>query len=208
MTAVCGSDGQWTPNPGGVTCRPKLTQTFTRLFIQVSILTPGSTPTGPGKMVLLSACIKHIAWAEAKCNYYSRQFLKEMGHLYNTKGAVHFVPLLCYFACFHANVCCCILKSVRRYTCIPTTAYPPLLYIAQRPQMQPWVVPVVVVFVSVLVLSCVVIIIVVGIVIVRRRQSISMLGLFSWWTFVNVIIITIFVCRVSLKESDCKVRHC
>ena len=29
MTAVCESDGQWTPNPGGVTCSPSPTQTFT-----------------------------------------------------------------------------------------------------------------------------------------------------------------------------------
>ena len=52
MTAVCGSDGQWTPNPGGVTCSPVPTQMFTQLFTQVSKLTPGSTPTGPGKKVL------------------------------------------------------------------------------------------------------------------------------------------------------------
>ena len=26
MTAVCGSDGQWTPNPGNVTCSPRPTQ--------------------------------------------------------------------------------------------------------------------------------------------------------------------------------------
>ena len=47
MTAVCGSDGQWTPNPGGVTCSLKPTQTFT----QTSILTQSATPhpTGPGE---------------------------------------------------------------------------------------------------------------------------------------------------------------
>ena len=26
MTAVCGRDGQWTPNPGNVTCSPRQTQ--------------------------------------------------------------------------------------------------------------------------------------------------------------------------------------
>ena len=57
MTAVCGMDGQWTPNPERVTCSPVPTQTFTQLFTQVSMLTPGSTPTGPGKKVLRSACI-------------------------------------------------------------------------------------------------------------------------------------------------------
>ena len=39
MTTVCESDGQWSPNPGGVTCSPIPTQTFTETF----------TPTGPGE---------------------------------------------------------------------------------------------------------------------------------------------------------------
>ena len=61
MTAVCGSDGQWTPNPGGVTCSPRPTQTFTQTFTQVptqastqaptqaSTPTKTSTPTGHGE---------------------------------------------------------------------------------------------------------------------------------------------------------------
>ena len=51
MTAVCGSESQWTPNPGGVTCSPRPTQMFTQIVTQVSILMSGSTPTGPGKKV-------------------------------------------------------------------------------------------------------------------------------------------------------------
>ena len=30
MTTVCGRDGQWSPNPGGLTCSPGPTQTFTQ----------------------------------------------------------------------------------------------------------------------------------------------------------------------------------
>ena len=41
MTAVCESDGQWAPNPGGVSCSPKPTPTFT----QATIPTQTSTPT-------------------------------------------------------------------------------------------------------------------------------------------------------------------
>ena len=52
MTAACGRDGQWTPNPGGVTCGPVPTPAFTQTFTKVLVLTPGSTPTGPGKTVL------------------------------------------------------------------------------------------------------------------------------------------------------------
>ena len=51
MIAVCGRDGQWTPNPGGVTCSPRPTQTFT----EASILTPSATPdfSGPGESQFL-----------------------------------------------------------------------------------------------------------------------------------------------------------
>ena len=61
MTAVCGSDDKWTPNPGGVSCSPVPTQTFTQTFTQVptqastqaptqaSTPTKTSTPTGHGK---------------------------------------------------------------------------------------------------------------------------------------------------------------
>ena len=50
MTAVCGSESQWTPtHAGGVTCSPRPTQMFTQIVTQVSILTSGSTPTRPGK---------------------------------------------------------------------------------------------------------------------------------------------------------------
>ena len=59
MTAECGSDGQWTPNPRGVTCSPRPTQMFTQIVTQVSILTSGSTSTGPGKKVCNT-------WAEVK----------------------------------------------------------------------------------------------------------------------------------------------
>ena len=70
MTAVCGRDGQWTPNPGGVTCSPRPTQVITLASPQTTILvsTPiqTSTPTGENKLPLLcspahyfSAC-KHI----------------------------------------------------------------------------------------------------------------------------------------------------
>ena len=43
MTAVCESDGQWTPNAGGVTCSPRPTLTIT--LIQTS--TENSTPPPP-----------------------------------------------------------------------------------------------------------------------------------------------------------------
>ena len=65
MTAVCGRDGQWTPNPGGVTCSPRPTPTFTQTFTQTStqtstqaltqaptqasMPTKASTPTGRGE---------------------------------------------------------------------------------------------------------------------------------------------------------------
>ena len=51
MVAVCGSDGQWTPNPGGVTCSPRPTPTFTQTPTQASIVTPSATPdfTTPGE---------------------------------------------------------------------------------------------------------------------------------------------------------------
>ena len=50
MTAVCGSDGQWTPNPGGVSCSPRPTQTFTQTFTP----TETSTPTGPGENLVFT----------------------------------------------------------------------------------------------------------------------------------------------------------
>ena len=49
MTAVCGSDAQWSPNPGGVTCSPRPTPTFMQTFSWASIPTQTSTPTGPGE---------------------------------------------------------------------------------------------------------------------------------------------------------------
>ena len=51
MTAVCERDGQWTPNPGGITCSPRPTQTLTQTFTEASILTQSATPhpTGPGE---------------------------------------------------------------------------------------------------------------------------------------------------------------
>ena len=52
MTAVCESDGQWTPNPGGVTCSLRPTQTFT----QAATPTQTSTPTGPGENQLTQPC--------------------------------------------------------------------------------------------------------------------------------------------------------
>ena len=61
LTVVCGSDGQWTPNPGSITCSPRPTQTFTQTFTQVpmqaSTPTQTSTPTGPGKNQLTPPCI-------------------------------------------------------------------------------------------------------------------------------------------------------
>ena len=51
VIAVCGRDGQWTPNPGGATYSPGPTQTFT----EASTFTPSATPdfTGPGETQLL-----------------------------------------------------------------------------------------------------------------------------------------------------------
>ena len=97
MTAVCGRNGQWTPSPD-VTCSPRptqtFTQTFTQIFTQVSILTPGSTPSGPGKVLLWSV---YITRAKAKYNnYYSRQFLKKW--VTNIIQSVHGTVLL--FHCY------------------------------------------------------------------------------------------------------------
>ena len=59
MTTVCGSDGQWSPNPGSITCSPVPTQAFTQTFTQVPTQastqaptqapTKTSTPTGYGE---------------------------------------------------------------------------------------------------------------------------------------------------------------
>ena len=60
MTAVCGRDGQWTPNPGGVTCSPGPipTPTLTQTFTAALMFTPSATPdfTGPGESQLLLLC--------------------------------------------------------------------------------------------------------------------------------------------------------
>ena len=64
MTAVCASDGQWTPNPGGVTCSPgptptpTPTPTQTQTFTEALMFTPSSTLdfTGPGEDQLLLLC--------------------------------------------------------------------------------------------------------------------------------------------------------
>ena len=69
MTAVCGSDGQWSPNPGDVTCSPRPTQTFTQTITPTSTQAPTqaptrgastptktSTPTGHGENELLEIC--------------------------------------------------------------------------------------------------------------------------------------------------------
>ena len=57
VASVCESDGQWIPNPVGVTCspRPTPTPTPTQTFTEASILTPSATadPTGPGESQLL-----------------------------------------------------------------------------------------------------------------------------------------------------------
>ena len=46
MTAVCGNDGQWTPNSGGVTCSLRPTQTFTQTFTQAPTKAPTLASTG------------------------------------------------------------------------------------------------------------------------------------------------------------------
>ena len=46
MTAVCGRDGQWTPNPGGVTCSPRPTLTLTQTSTQVPTQTLTWTSIG------------------------------------------------------------------------------------------------------------------------------------------------------------------
>ena len=53
MTAECGRDGRWTPNPGHVTCSPRPTPTSTHTFTETSIVTSTSDPTGPGESQLL-----------------------------------------------------------------------------------------------------------------------------------------------------------
>ena len=53
MTAECGRDGRWTPNPGHVTCSPRSTPTSTHTFTETSIVTSISGPTGPGESQLL-----------------------------------------------------------------------------------------------------------------------------------------------------------
>ena len=61
ITAVCDSGGQWTPNPGGVTCSPRPTptptqtfrQTSTQTFTEASIVTSTSDPPGESQLLLL-----------------------------------------------------------------------------------------------------------------------------------------------------------
>ena len=57
MTAVCGSDGQWTPNQGGITCSPRPTQNFTQASTeaptQASMPTQTPTPTGKNGFLIL-----------------------------------------------------------------------------------------------------------------------------------------------------------
>ena len=45
MTAVCGSDGQWTPNPGGMTCSPRTELTFIQTFTVAPTQPPTPTET-------------------------------------------------------------------------------------------------------------------------------------------------------------------
>ena len=60
QTVSCESYGQWTPNPGGVTCSPRPTQTFTQKFTQTFTLTstPTQAPTStePGENQLTLPC--------------------------------------------------------------------------------------------------------------------------------------------------------
>ena len=71
MTAVCGSDGQWTPNPGGVTCSPRPTQVITLASPQTTILvsTPiqTSTPTGENKRLLLCSPAHYFSACKHTC---------------------------------------------------------------------------------------------------------------------------------------------
>ena len=59
MTAVCGRNGRWIPDPGGITCSPiptpTSTQTSTQTFTE-AIFTPSSMPdfTEPSESQLLS----------------------------------------------------------------------------------------------------------------------------------------------------------
>ena len=57
MTTVCGSDGQWSPNPGGVTCSPRPTQNFTQVSTeaptQASTPTQTLSPTGKNEFLIL-----------------------------------------------------------------------------------------------------------------------------------------------------------
>ena len=47
MTAVCGRDGQWYPNPGHVICSPRPVQTFTEAPTNAPTSTQMSTPDEP-----------------------------------------------------------------------------------------------------------------------------------------------------------------
>ena len=56
MTAVCGRDGQWFPDPGGITCSPRPVPTSTQTFTEAFILTPSATPDptrGESELLLL-----------------------------------------------------------------------------------------------------------------------------------------------------------
>ena len=59
MTAVCGSDGQWTPNPGGVSCSPVPTQTFTLTFTKVSTQASTQAPTQTSTPTKTSTPTRH-----------------------------------------------------------------------------------------------------------------------------------------------------
>ena len=200
MTAVCGSDSQWTPNPGGVTCSPRPAPTFT----QATTPTLTSTPTSKNYTLHFIMCMlltkEH---RERVCRSWNMSGLESFGwlmicchcpprfsqcHVIAQSSSlveislIAFYPLLSWFVLsetvrikFIGNIC---FKSAHKLQSKQRLLKPyvgfPFPHIDLTPAIptpQSVVVPVVVAIVFVLVICCVVIIIIVGVVIVRRRQS-------------------------------------
>ena len=65
MTAVCGMNGQWTPNLGGVTCSPRPTPTFTHIQADMQDIATESS-IGPVSNTLL---LLHDPAQEFQCKH-------------------------------------------------------------------------------------------------------------------------------------------
>ena len=92
MVSVCGRDGQWTPNPGGVTCSPRLTLTPTP--------TQTSTSTEPGEKELL------LLYGKSQFIDCGIQFIspQERNECLKAKLMCALFRLMCTNQCLKANI--------------------------------------------------------------------------------------------------------